>query len=101
MVKRIIWTDKADRTFTKILEYYIKRNGSKIYSRKLNEEILSHISILSKQPLLGIKTNKKNYRVFIKRNYKIFYQIDENKLIIHLIWDCRQNPESLNIDLKS
>lgn len=50
MAKRIIWTDRADKTFTKILEFYIERNGSKTYSRKLNKDVQVLLSILSKQP---------------------------------------------------
>ena len=97
MVKRVIWSGNADRIFTKILEFYIERNGSKAYSRRLNNEILSLITILSKQPFLGIKTDKKDIRILIKSHFKIFYQIDNDILIIHLIWDYRQSQESLNM----
>lgn len=98
MAKRIVWSGRADRIFTKILEFYIERNGSKTYSRKLNKEVLSIITMLSKQPFLGIKTDAENLRVVIKGDLKIFYQIEIDRLIIHLVWDCRQNPKSLNID---
>ena len=94
MVKRIVWTSNADRIFKKILEYYIDRNKSKTYSRKLNNEIHSLLKILLKQPFLGLKTDDENIRVFIHDNYKIFYQADHDKLIIHFIWDCRQNPDT-------
>jgi len=100
MAKRIVWSSRADQIFTKILAFYVERNGSKTYSRKLNKEVLSIISILSKQPYLGIKTDTENLRVVIKGELKIFYQIEKDKLIIHLVWDCRQNPKSLNIDTK-
>ena len=30
---------------------------------------------------------------------KIFYAFSINQIIIHLIWDCRQNPDDLGIDL--
>jgi len=96
MAKRVIWSRNADRIFIKILEFYIERNGSKTYSRRLNDEIPSLIAILSKQPFLGIKTDKKDIRILIKSHFKIFYQIDNEMLIIHLVWDCRQNQESLN-----
>lgn len=100
MAKRIIWTSQADLIFTKILEFYIERNGSKTFSRKLNNDIQSLIAILAKQPFLGMKTEIGNIRIFIKGNYKIFCQIDNNMLIIHLVWDCRQNPEILKLDIK-
>ena len=97
MAKRIIWTDRADKTFTKILEFYIVRNGSKAYSRKLSKEVHILLSVLSKQPHLGAITEKKRYRVLIQGNFKIFYEVDETHLIVHLIWDCRQNPESFKL----
>jgi toxin YoeB len=100
MAKRVIWTNKADRIFTKILEFYTERNGSKAYSRKLNSEIHSLIGILSKQPFFGIKTEIRNIRVFIKGNYKIFYQIEKEVILIHLVWDCRQNPGILKLNIK-
>jgi plasmid stabilization system protein ParE len=96
MAKRIIWTDRADKTFTKILEFYIERNGSKTYSRKLNKEIHSLLSTLSKQPFIGIKTEYVKYRVVLYANFKIFYEVDEWKIIVHLVWDCRQDPENIN-----
>ena len=97
MAKRIIWTDRADKTFTKILEFYVERNGSKTYSRKLNKEVQVLLSVISKQPLIGTKTEKERFRVLIRGNYKIFYEVDEAKIFVHLIWDCRQNPEDFNI----
>jgi toxin YoeB len=97
MVTRIIWTIQADYIFTKILEFYIERNGSKTYSRILNDRIQSLVKIISKQPFIGSKTNFEDIRVFTQSDYKIFYQIDNHYIIIHLIWDCRQNPESLKL----
>ena len=96
MAKRIIWSRQADRIFNEILKFYIERNGSKAYSRKLNQEIFHLITILSKQPFIGKRTEIKNIRVFIKGNYKIFYQIDDKNLVIHLVWDCRQNQKAIS-----
>ena len=66
MAKRVIWSSNTDQIYTKILEYYIERNGSKTYSQKLNYEILAIITILSKQSFLGLKTDNEKIRVFIK-----------------------------------
>lgn len=78
MAKRIIWTSRADDTFTKILEFYIYRNQSKTYSRKLNQEIHQLLNTVAEYPLLGIKTNVKGIRVVIKKQYKIFYEAKPN-----------------------
>lgn len=97
MAKRIIWTERADKIFTRILEFYIERNGSKIYSRKLNKEVQVLLSVISKQPCLGTKTEKERFRVLIRGNYKIFYEVDKAHIVVHLIWDCRQNPEDIKL----
>jgi len=95
MAQRIIWTEKAENIFAQILNFYIERNGSKEYSRKLNDEVHQLLSILSRQPYLGMRTEIKDVRLFIKRDYKIFYQIDKDSIIILLVWDCQQDPKSL------
>jgi hypothetical protein len=95
MVKRIIWTKIADEIFTRVLEFYVERNGSKTYSRKLNKEVGEIIYLLRKNPFLGTKTDINGIRVLIKGDYKIFYQIHSKELVIHLVWDCRQNPDDL------
>ncbi|WP_163416800.1 type II toxin-antitoxin system RelE/ParE family toxin [Flagellimonas sp. HSM57] len=97
MAKRIVWTSKADIVFTKLLEFYCERNGSKTYSRKLNKEIKTAVKLLSKYPLLGIKTNQSNLYMLIKGHFKIFYEPRPNEIVIHLIWDTRQNPSSLEL----
>lgn len=99
MAKRIIWTEKADFIFNKILEYYIHRNLSKEYSRKLNNDINAYLEILAKQPFPGKRVNDSDIHVAIKEHFKIFYQIEQDRLVIHLVWDCRQNPISLKLNL--
>ncbi|WP_420321249.1 type II toxin-antitoxin system RelE/ParE family toxin [Flagellimonas sp.] len=97
MVKRIVWTSRADTVFTKILEYYCQRNQSKTYSRKLNKEIHQIIKLIAKYPLLGMKTDIDSIRVLIKKQHKIFYEVKANEIVVHLVWDTRQNPKTLKI----
>ncbi len=68
MVRRIIWTSHADKIFTSILDYYIQRNGTKAYSRKLNNEIYTTLNLLKKSPFLGIHTNFEHVRVLVYKN---------------------------------
>ncbi len=97
MVRGIVWSKRAEKLFFDILEFYYVRNKSKTYSRKLNSEIKQLIKILSKQPFLGRKTEKNNIRVLIKGNYKIFYEIKPEEIVILLVWDTRQNPENFKL----
>ena len=97
MAWRIVWSKKAEIIFIKILEYYNHRNGSKIYSRKLNLEIKKRLEVLSNHPWIGTETENKNTRVLIKHHFKIFYRIESETIVVLLIWDSRQNPENLNL----
>lgn len=97
MVRRIIWSNKADLIFSEILEFYFKRNGTKTYSRKVSSEIKQILNLLIKHPLLGKKTEFKNIRFIIKGNFKIFYKTESDKIIILMVWDTRQYPKSLGL----
>ena len=97
MVKRIIWSVKAVSVFSKILDFYYQRNGTKAYSSGLNNEVRETIALLKKHPFLGRKTEFDHVRVLIKGDYKIFYQIMEKEILILMIWDSRQDPTDLNL----
>lgn len=97
MAKGIVWTPKATNLFTKILEFYCQRNHSKTYSRKLNKEINETVKLLAKYPFIGLKTDMENIRVLIKGDFKIFYEIRMAEIVIHLVWDSRQDPSKLNL----
>jgi len=97
MVKRIIWSSLASKIYSLILQYYIEKNGNKIYSRKLNSQIKKTISLISNYPKLGKMTEIDNIREFVEGNLKIIYRIRDNEIVILMIWDTRQNPENFEI----
>ena len=41
MVRRIVWTKRADEIFTNILAFYVERNDSKLYIIKLDNKRLN------------------------------------------------------------
>ena len=94
---RIIWSHKARIKLTQILEFYNDRNQSNTFSAKLYKEIQKSIKLLLKQPTLGLKTDEKSIRALIVGDYIIFYESSKKDIIIHTLWDCRQNPEGLII----
>jgi hypothetical protein len=53
--------------------------------------------LLKKHPDLGIKTEIEDVRGLIIGEYIIFYQTKDEMIIVHSVWDCRQNPEDLKI----
>jgi len=98
MAKReIIWTKVSEIQLQEILEFFTKRNKSGLYSKKLYKEFKTEIKIAAKNPEFGIKTKLDQIRGLIIEDYIIFYEILEDRIMILKVWDCRQNPDKLNI----
>jgi plasmid stabilization system protein ParE len=91
--RKIVWSNRAKIRLYAILDFYIKRNKSKVYSIKLQKLISKEVNLLLKQPDLGLKTSEETTRGLIIQDYIVYYEITEDKIIIHTIWDCRQNPD--------
>ncbi len=98
MVKRkIIWSHRAKIRLYEILTYYADRNKCKFYSQKIYQTFNTEVQKLVKHPELGLKSEIDNIRGLIVGNYILFYEISDENIIIHTIWDCRQNPDDLII----
>lgn len=98
MAKReVIWTKTSEIQLQEILEFFNKRNKSTLYSRKLYKKFRKELITVSKNPELGIKTKLDQIRGLIIEDYILFYEILEDRIIILRVWDCRQNPDNLNI----
>ncbi len=51
--RKINWTNKANLERQDILEYWINRNKSKIFSIKLNKLFVDGTKQIAKNPLIG------------------------------------------------
>ena len=91
----IFWTETAIRQRNFIFEYWIERNQSTTYAKKLNQAIAERTSLLKQNPEIGKKTEFKNTRAVSLGHYSILYQIVESKIIITGFWDNRQEPAKL------
>lgn len=67
----IIWSSKAVSDKKEILEFWILRNKSNIYSKKLNVLIEEKLKQILENPRLGIITNIDNIRAILVENYYI------------------------------
>jgi toxin YoeB len=92
--RKIVWSNRAKIRLFAILDFYIVRNNSKTYSIKLQKLISKEVNLLLKQSDLGLKTSEDTIRGLIIENYIVYYEITDDKIIIHTIWDSRQNPDS-------
>lgn len=98
MGKRIVvWSHKASIKLFENLDFYAKRNGSKTYSKKLYKKLSKESNQLIIHPEIGVKTDFEFIRGLIVDEYILFYEVTQDKIIIHAIWDSRQNPKNLKI----
>jgi len=96
--RKIIWSNRAQIQLISILSFYAERNGNKRYSLKLFEKINREIKKLADYTDLGFKTDFPNVRGLIVDEYIIYYQVDNSKIDILVIWDSRMNPLGLHFD---
>ena len=67
--RKIVWSHKANIKLFKILDYYSERNKSTTYSKKLYKKFKKELSILLKQPEIGINTDLESVRGLILSQY--------------------------------
>ena len=99
MVKyKVEWSIEARLDLIDILEFYIIRNKSALYSKKLNSKISKSIKLITKNSLIGLQSQIDSVRALITGDYQIIYEILDNLIIIIMIWDCRRDPEDKILD---
>ena len=101
MAQRIVrWTRTADIQYVGILEYWVKRNKSATYSKKLIKIVAERTKQLAKTPFIHKKADFKDIRVASLGNFSMFYKITNNEILITAFWDNRQDPKKLLLILK-
>lgn len=96
MAKRnVIWTRTADLQFVGILEYWVKRNKSNAYSKKLVKLVSERTKQIADKPLIYKATDFKDVRVASLGNFSIYYKVSEKEIIVTAFWDNRQDPKKL------
>jgi addiction module RelE/StbE family toxin len=100
MAKQIIWSLRAQKDKKEILTYWLQRNKSNQYSKKLNQLFKDSIQLLREHPYVGKSTDDNSVRIKIVKEYLLIYEVTETSIIILSIWDGRQNPSKLGDILK-
>ena len=76
MVKqKIVWSNKAKIKLLEIFEFYSERNKSKTYSKKLYFKFNKELSVLLKQPEIGVKTELDTVRGLIVGEFILFMKL--------------------------
>lgn len=95
MAKKVIWSLRAQKDKKEILQYWLIRNKSDRYSRKLNELFKAAVQLICVHPYIGRPTNEDTVRIKIVRDYLMIYEVTETTINILSIWDWRQDPSRL------
>ena len=95
--REVVWTRNSEIQLQKILEFFTERNKNGKYSLKLYKKFKSELKIASQNPEIGIKTKLVQIKGLIVGDYILFYEILIDKIMVLKVWDCKQNPEKLNI----
>ncbi len=97
MAQRIIWSPQARQDKKEIITYWKLRLGTNTYSRKLDKLFDNAISLISRHPKIGWKTDVENVRAKLVENHLIIYDDTNNGVNILTLWDTRRNPKTLII----
>ncbi|MCL4483993.1 MAG: type II toxin-antitoxin system RelE/ParE family toxin [Bacteroidetes bacterium] len=97
----IKWSELSERQLKDIFNYYSFEISPRI-ARKIINRIINKVSLLENNPLVGQKEEllfkyPENFRYLIESNYKIIYWESDNIITIASVFDCRQNPNKMNI----
>ena len=95
--RKIIWSQRAKIKLFNILDFYKTRNKSTSYSQKLYREFNHQLSLVDEQPEMGIKTDFERIRGLIVEHFILYYEVTKEYIIVHTLWDSRQNPNKLKI----
>lgn len=96
MAKRgVVWSRHSEIQLQEILDFYLNRNKSNIYAKKLYDKFKSELKILAQKPEIGVKTRIDNIRGLIVDDYILFYEIFDNRIMVLKVWDSRQDPDKL------
>ncbi len=95
---KIEWSIEARLDLIDILEFYINRNKSASYSKKINSIINRSLKLIIQNPLIGLQSQIESVRALITGDYQIVYEISDRMILIVMIWDCRRDPGDKIID---
>ena len=91
-------TKKALHEQAEILTYWIARNKSNTFSKKILLELKDKELLLKQNPLIGKATDFEQVRVvIILKNFSLFYRVKPGIVEILSFWDNRRDPENIEI----
>ena len=99
----IIWTDEAQEELLAVTRYYLDCAGERV-ADKMFRTITDMVSRLSFFPFMGQRVAGYGglYRSIVAHpHYKVIYRVENDKVIVISVWDCRQDPATLEDELNA
>jgi len=96
MAKRaVVWTRTADIQFVGILQFWVEKNKSNSYSKKLMGLVSDRTEQIAKNPFVYKSADFKDTRVASLGHFSIYYRVFDDRIIVTAFWDNRQDPRKL------
>jgi len=94
---KILWTDHALGELEKTIEY-LETNFTRKELEKLSQKIESIVSLISQNPRLFSKSDKKGiFRVTILKFNTMYYRVQGDSIEILSFFSNRQHPKRIKI----
>ena len=102
----IVIREGAKRQLREIFDYYRIVTNRKV-AYKMIDKIRDTIELLATHPLMGTTLTEYAGLSFAYRSivahphYKVIYRVENDKVIVISVWDCRQDPATLEDELNA
>ena len=97
MVCEIHWLRRASDELEAIFQFYCRLAGEQVAKRRIGI-IIHEVNYLESMPFLGKQdeefTQIRKYRYLVVLAYKIYYFVEDDKVFVASIWDCRQGGKA-------
>lgn len=96
---QIVWTIQAQEDLETIYRFWLFKDAA--YAARLYNLLIDEADILLTFPHVGAQERFLLHRpeqfrsLVVGKYHKLVYTIEERAIVIHAVWDCRQNPETL------
>ncbi|QRQ99964.1 type II toxin-antitoxin system RelE/ParE family toxin [Dyadobacter sandarakinus] len=94
MTFEIRWTSEAETSFREIVAY-LEAEWTEKEARKFIRRARTLFSQIAKFPFMceASNTNKKVRRGFVTKQCSLFYEINDDVIVLLYFWDNRANPD--------
>lgn len=96
--RKISWTRRALQDKMAIMEYWYLETGGIDFSLKLEALFASTLETLINFPRIGpLFDEKRNIRYVLVRDYKIYYTLNDEQIVVLTIRDTRRDHKTFTI----